>query len=262
MGATTTDDGFHEIQLNGKQLVFLVMAVTVVLVVTFLCGVLVGRDVAAKRGPLLATAAGSSAAADAPPIPATQTQGGAPVTAKENVTYPKLLEGAAPSAALSAEKRPPSAAAAGKPGASPAGTAASLETKSANPAPVAKSPEVPPAPADKPASGANAAAAASSASPGGSSATVGGSKNPPLQAGEPTESGFAIQVAALRERAEADSVVRRLTGKGYSAYVVAPAAGTTAVYRVRVGKFKERREADAIAARLQKEEQFKPWIVR
>ena len=39
------DDGFHEIQLNGKQLVFLGMATTLVSVVIFLCGVLVGRGV-------------------------------------------------------------------------------------------------------------------------------------------------------------------------------------------------------------------------
>src|SRR3954468_2780495 len=42
------DDGFHEIQLNGKQLVFLFMAATVVSVVIFLCGVLVGRGVKAQ----------------------------------------------------------------------------------------------------------------------------------------------------------------------------------------------------------------------
>jgi len=39
------DEGFHEIQLNGKQLVFLFMAATVVAVVIFLCGVMVGRGV-------------------------------------------------------------------------------------------------------------------------------------------------------------------------------------------------------------------------
>ena len=38
------DEGFREIQLNGKQLVFLVMAATVVSVVIFLTGVLVGRS--------------------------------------------------------------------------------------------------------------------------------------------------------------------------------------------------------------------------
>ena len=37
-----SDEGFREIQLNGKQLIFLFMAVTVVLVVTFLFGVLDG----------------------------------------------------------------------------------------------------------------------------------------------------------------------------------------------------------------------------
>jgi cell division septation protein DedD len=69
-------------------------------------------------------------------------------------------------------------------------------------------------------------------------------------------------VAALREANEADTIVKRLAGKGYPAYVVAPAKGAPSVYRVRVGKFKERSEADTVAARLQKEEQFKPWIVR
>ena len=47
-----SDEGFHEIQLNGKQLVFLFMAATVVSVVIFLCGVMVGRGVRADRGPM------------------------------------------------------------------------------------------------------------------------------------------------------------------------------------------------------------------
>jgi cell division septation protein DedD len=79
---------------------------------------------------------------------------------------------------------------------------------------------------------------------------------------EPPGTGFAIQVAALRERDEADVIVKRLAGKGYPAYVVVPTKGAPTVYRVRVGKFKERSEADTVAARLQKEEQFKPWVVR
>ena len=44
-----SDEGVHEIQLNGKQLVFMFMAVTVVAVVIFLCGVMVGRGVRAPR---------------------------------------------------------------------------------------------------------------------------------------------------------------------------------------------------------------------
>ena len=50
MTSHTPDDGFQEIQLKGKQLVFLFMAATVVSVVIFLCGVLVGRGVRAERG--------------------------------------------------------------------------------------------------------------------------------------------------------------------------------------------------------------------
>src|SRR4029077_13785900 len=45
------DDGFHEIQLSGKQLVFLFMATTIVAVVIFLCGVQVGRGVKAPATP-------------------------------------------------------------------------------------------------------------------------------------------------------------------------------------------------------------------
>jgi hypothetical protein len=53
-----SDDGFREIQLSGKQLVFLFMATTVVSVAIFLCGVLVGRGVGARQ------ASGSTPIAD------------------------------------------------------------------------------------------------------------------------------------------------------------------------------------------------------
>src|SRR5256885_16096348 len=57
------DEGLHEIQLNGKQLVFLFMASTVVAVVIFLCGVMVGRGVRAQR-PAEAIEASVDAASD------------------------------------------------------------------------------------------------------------------------------------------------------------------------------------------------------
>ena len=46
---------------------------------------------------------------------------------------------------------------------------------------------------------------------------------------------FAVQVAALNSRDEADEMARRLTSKGYLAFVLAPASGASAVYRVRLG---------------------------
>jgi cell division septation protein DedD len=71
-----------------------------------------------------------------------------------------------------------------------------------------------------------------------------------------------VQVAALNVKSEAEAMVKRLSSKGYSAYILPSANGTPAVYRVRVGAFKTRREAEALAARLQKEEQITPWVTR
>ncbi len=212
--ATTTDDGFHEIQLNGKQLVFLFMAVTVVSVVIFLCGVLVGRGVRVARGPQDSLIAQHPAAVPAPPAIASAPGPAVPATASEDLSYPNRLASADPPKEPlreSSQTVPPSLA----------------------PDPTPASPAPPPA------------------------ATSG-----PAVAPEPGGAGFAIQLAALARREEADVIARRLSGKGYPAYVLAPDAGAPAVFRVRVGKFKDRREAESVAARLQKEEQFNPWIVR
>src|SRR5690242_1124176 len=104
MATTTTDDGFHEIQLNGKQLVFLFMAVTVVSVVIFLCGVLVGRGVRAERTLQAAEASTTGETADkAPPIPTTPGSG-APATSNEVLTYSKQLDSATPSDTFGPEK--------------------------------------------------------------------------------------------------------------------------------------------------------------
>jgi cell division septation protein DedD len=88
---------------------------------------------------------------------------------------------------------------------------------------------------------------------------------PPVDASvaEPSGSGFVLQISALNERAPAELIAKRLSAKGYAAYVMAPAAGAPArMYRVRIGKFKTRREAEATAAKVEKEEQIKPWITR
>lgn len=241
--ASTQDDSFREIQLGGKQLVFLAMAAVVILVGVFLMGLQVGRGVLAARGP--AGAESTVAAAESqelPPPPASATPGASssPATAGEKLSYAERLGSAEP------QKEPL------KPEASAPVDAPTPKSESPASAPAAATPvattaatEAPAKPATAPASAPPAkAVAAAPAAP------------------EPAGSGFAIQVAALREPGEADAIVKRLAGKGYPAYVVTPQKGTAAIYRVRVGKFKERREADTVAARLQKEEQFKPWIVR
>lgn len=216
--ASTHDEAFREIQLSGKQLVFVFMAGVVILVVTFLFGVQVGRGVLVQRGtPESTEASAASVEEPAPPPASASPASGAPVTAGEKLSYAERL--AAPEPAAESLKKP--------------------EAPAELPTP---RPEAPPAPASPAPVAAKTASAAASTEPAGT--------------------GFAIQVAALKERSEADAIVKRLAGKGYSAYVVAPRPGDPAMYRVRVGKFKDRREADTVAARLQKEEQFKPWVVR
>lgn len=245
MATTTTDDGFHEIQLNGKQLVFLFMAVTVVSVVIFLSGVLVGRGVRADRGTQASETVADEAAEKAPPIPTTPS-GGPPATSNEVLTYSKQLDGPVPSDAFGPEKQ-----AASKPS-----TPAARETQVPPPSKEPAAREASASPAEKPEAPRPAPEPAKPAAPEPAPARA---ADVPA---EPAGPGFTIQVAALRDRSEAEAVVRRLAGKGYAAYMVSPQPGTAAVYRVRVGKFKERREADTVAARLQKEERFKPWIVR
>ena len=70
-----SEEGFHEIQLSGKQLVFLFMATTVVSVVIFLCGVLVGRGVRAETIVADATGTALEVAADQPQSLADAGQG-------------------------------------------------------------------------------------------------------------------------------------------------------------------------------------------
>jgi DedD protein len=220
MATTTQDDSFREIQLSGKQLVFLFMAIVVILVGTFLMGLQVGRGVLAARGaPGAESTTADSGAEPAPPPPsASQGSSTSPATAGEKLSYAERL-----------------------------GSSEPAPEQLKKPAPAALSET--PTPRSEPVS--PAAAAPSSAAPATAAAST-----------EPAGTGFAIQVAALTDRAEADTIVKRLAGKGYPAYLVLPAKGTPTVYRVRVGKFKDRREADTVSARLQKEEQFKPWVVR
>jgi cell division septation protein DedD len=208
------DEGLHEIQLNGKQLVFLFMASTVVAVVIFLCGVMVGRGVRAQR-PVDATEASvdtvtdPTAVAQAPePAPSTvTTPSAAPVASNETLTYPNRLEGHdPPEETLKSSPRP--------------------TPTSAKPVPVPSGPAKAQAPA------------------------------------APAGTGFVVQVAAVNDRREADTIAKRLAAKGYPSFVTTPAKGVPNTFRVRIGKYPTRHEAETIAARLEKEDQFKPWITR
>ncbi|HEY8536077.1 MAG TPA: SPOR domain-containing protein [Vicinamibacterales bacterium] len=220
-----SDDGFHEIQLNGKQLVFLFMAATVVSVVIFLCGVMVGRGVRSQQTPATEMAAAGVAdvtPAEAPapePPPAPAPAAGTPEPVDD---YYRDLTAEQPTdmKAKPAETRP-------------------AETRrTSRPEPARAAAATPPSAAPQPAAA---------------------DAQPPSAV---TSGGYAVQLVALSDRAEAENIVKRLIGKGYPAYIVNPVAGKPRIYRVQVGRYPERREADRIAARLRAEEQFSPWVTR
>ena len=252
MTSHTPDDGFHEIQLNGKQLVFLFMAATVVSVVIFLCGVLVGRGVRAERGGPDSASLVDVPIVDQTPAPTTgagsDPRSASPPPTVSGLTYTDRLEKPdavqetlkpaaprplapdtpqtarapePPPVAITPPAKPPATTTPGKP-------AGSKPTTPPAPAPVA-APQ--PAPAARPAS-------------------------PPAGGAKP---GFAVQLAALNSRAEADAMVKRLSAKGYDAYVQDPAVGAK-TFRVRVGNYPTRGEAETAAAKIGKEGQFTPWV--
>ena len=235
------DEGFREIQLNGKQLVFLFMAATVVSVVIFLCGVLVGRGVRGtdESANMAATDIAPDSAQSAPsdttgsPSPAaagtSASAGGAAPPAEELSYAERLLRDTAPAEKLK-ETRP-------APAAPPPAPAPAVKE------PVAAQPTPTPAPASTPTSAPTSVAVSTATDPSGP--------------------GFAVQVMIFDSRREADVLATQLISKGYPAFVVDPAKGTArAIYRVRVGKYRNRKDAEEISARLEKNEQFKPWIAR
>jgi cell division septation protein DedD len=218
-----SDEGFHEIQLNGKQLVFLFMSATVVAVVIFLCGVMVGRGV---RAPAATASAerGDAAISDptvvVPSVATSSAPGTAPATSREKLTYPARLE---------VDDLP----------------FENLKAAAPSPAPTTIAADAPEPPTEL-----------AEAPPVTTSASA------PSAREEPSGNGFVVQVAAVRGRGEADVIARRLSGKGYPAFVTTAGPAANRVFRVRVGKYQDRRDAQSVATRLEREEQFKPWITR
>jgi hypothetical protein len=221
-----TDDGFHEIQLSGKQLVFLFIVTTTVIVVVFLCGVKVGRG---ARDAQVDQAEHVNAAAPvtqpAPVVAPPATEPPTPV-ADDDLSYHKRLQGeGTPRETLKREEPKTEPAPAPKPTATAAAPV---------PTPVATSEQVP--------------------------ARLAVADDLPTSAHAGT---WAVQVIATRDRAIAGTVLKKLAAKGYPAFLVNPSANATPPwYKVQVGRYKDRGEAEKVSLRIKKEEQYNSWITR
>lgn len=245
------DEGFREIQLQGKQLVFLFMAATVVAVVVFLCGVMVGRGVQGSVVGAIEQASfyPGTASQDPSPARAASTDSNAPLTAQETLTYSSLLEDPGPLA----ETLAPAAESA---------TVVSEPLVLTEPEPVAPEPfdaaiGASPVAANQP-TPAVSAAPPPGALPVGTDSATAVPETRPATLVEPPGSGFVVQVAAVRQRAQAEAIASGLLAKGYPAFVTVSGPN----FRVRVGKYTDRGEVESVASRLAREEHFEPWITR
>lgn len=223
-----TDDGFHEIQLSGKQLVFLFMFATSLAVAIFLCGVQVGRNVRSDRV-LVSDASDASGSSPAAPPPASApTQ---PVASGGPPASEPPAPAAEPDDELSYAKR------------LQADSSAAEKLKPPADAPAAKAPPTPKAqPAPKPAEPVKASAPAAA----------------PASSGRPGQ--WIVQVISLQDRAAAAKMATRLSGRGYPAFVLEPSPGAPRIFRVQVGGYADKSDAEQAARRLEKDEQLKPLV--
>jgi cell division protein FtsN len=125
-----------------------------------------------------------------------------------------------------------------------------LAAQGASPRPEPKTVAVKP-PAAAPASPAPAPAAPAAATPAPSPAALPPAQSKPAPAAPAATTGppWTIQVAAFKNRKQADDMRQQLASSGLEAYVATLAEGH-ARYRVRVGTYKSREEAAAAAERV------------
>jgi len=244
------DQSFHEIQLSGKQLVFLFMSAVVLAVVIFLLGVSVGRGV---RG---SVASASTADVGAPTdTTASAAPAGTKVTPAD-LDYREKLQGQGGAGAAGAAAAATSSA---KPAETPATT-----PPPATPTPASTKPT------DKPNFSAMAEDPSKTKAPSPTSTpkptptkpatTPPAAKSAPAvaaPAAKPNDASWFVQLNAFSTKGAADTFIRELKGKGYTASAVS----TATLFKVRMGPYADRAEADKMAGRLTKDG-YKPLVTR
>jgi septal ring-binding cell division protein DamX len=253
MTRRTSNEDFREIRLSGKQLVFLFIATTLVSVVIFLCGVLVGRGVRAQSATRSAFTANQN--------PSNERAGASREVAESSLstvdeTSGEMLDveisefkisGAADDEQISSDKQETGLTYHER-----------LESKEGI---IGDSFGVSPsvlAEMEQFSNDASTLLPAVSIAVARSSDEAAGEFSP-----EESSRGYAVQVAALRDRTQAEAIVERLFRRGYPAYVLGPTPGSPAkIYRVRIGSYLDRQRAQEVVHRLETEEKLKPWITR
>ena len=223
------DSGVREIQLTGKQLVFLFMASVVLIVAVFLLGVSVGRGVHSAQA-ISGVAEAAPATTTEPPVPVPVNTPGATA----GTTYQTAL------AAGGAQATTP-------PQSPPAPPASSTPAPKTNPAPPAGS------------SRRHCAAA------GCDTDDVGACRRtpPPRPRRRPSRRRAAtgtwfVQIESFKSKDSADSLAAKLRAKGYAASIVEAKPS----FKVRVGPYAQRSDADPVVEKMKKDGFSSTFVTR
>ncbi|HUR20747.1 MAG TPA: SPOR domain-containing protein [Vicinamibacterales bacterium] len=223
-----SDQDFHEVQLSGKQLVFLFMSAVVVMVVVFLLGVNVGRGVRSAVGDTEVLAQSDPGVPKGPDAAGGNAAGADPAKpAQAELSYHDMLLGATPpadkGAAAVADKTPPTEA----------------------PPPVAEAPP----PAQTPVPTPIATPTPAARPPATQTAPV----QPTTAAPKPSGSQWFLQTGAYSTEAVADGQVAKLKQLNVPAFVLPPERSGTKLFHVRVGPYGDRAEAERVSSRISRQ---------
>lgn len=211
-----SDQGFHEVQLSGKQLVFLFMSAVVLAVVIFLLGVNVGRGVRQAVGDTDVLAQADPAAAQAPDGAATGAA--PPKPAEPELSYHDMLLGtnAAADKKAGAEAPPPAGDTVPKPVSEPATQPAQ------QPAPPPVAAVTPPAATRKPSASdwfLQVGAYSTQAVADGQVAKLKQLNVPAFVDVGGASKLFRVRIGPYADRAEAEQVKSRIARQGFTSSV-------------------------------------------
>lgn len=243
----------YNIPVSSKQLIVYFVFLVIALSAAFLAGVMVGRNVDSSPEPTARDIQDTGLPEEpaASPTPDALTYGSTLQSDKVEGLTPSAAPTPVPASSPKAAAPLPASVPKATPTPAPAAAARQTPEPPRAPSPAARAPEkaapkATPRATPKP-------TAAPKATPRATPAPK-ATKAPPAPINRLT-----IQVGAFKERAAAEAIVKRLKGKGYSAYLVPVSEG---LFNVRVGSFTDREDAERVLTKLETQEKFKPFIVK
>jgi cell division septation protein DedD len=247
----------HEFRVGRRELVVFAGATVLVWTLTFVFGILVGRELNGGRSGATGAPAVAAPPAQVEPTPPVDARKGEAPGSEERLTFYKTLTAPTlevpPPVPPRIEERivphdPPTPA--------PAPAAVDAPARPASPPRPVAVPRMPPVARAEPVERTPPAAPAPPAAAPAAKVVA----PEPLREDAPGRA-WTVQVSSFRSRALADELRGRLAAKGFDSYLVSLTTEDGRVrHRVRVGGFATRAEAERVAGDLRGERDLNPFV--